>query len=87
MNIANIANRSRKVVDDHRRSMPRTPTATEMVIVRCIGAGMTDKAIAAQLGLSYRTVRTHLERLYEREGIHSRAEAAVRFASAQTLCQ
>jgi DNA-binding CsgD family transcriptional regulator len=50
-------------------------TPSEELIVRLIADGLADKMIAVRLGMSYRTVRTHLERLYERAGLHSRAEA------------
>jgi DNA-binding NarL/FixJ family response regulator len=44
-------------------------------ILTLIADGFTDKEIALQLGLRQRTVRTHLERLYARHGIHNRAGA------------
>lgn len=37
--------------------------------------GLTDKEIAAQLGLSVHTVRTHLRRLYLENNLHNKAEA------------
>jgi DNA-binding CsgD family transcriptional regulator len=53
-----------------RRLAPR-----EQQIIDLISRGQTDKAIAAELSLSVRTVRTHLERLYRKQYLHSRAEA------------
>jgi DNA-binding CsgD family transcriptional regulator len=44
-------------------------------IVVCIALGKTDKEIAIQLGISERTVRTHLERLFRSIGVHNRAGA------------
>lgn len=44
-------------------------------VLRLIADGLTDKEIAARLGMRTRTVRTHLERLYARHGIHNRAGA------------
>jgi DNA-binding NarL/FixJ family response regulator len=44
-------------------------------ILTLIADGFTDKEIALQLGLRQRTVRTHLERLYARHGLHNRAGA------------
>jgi len=44
-------------------------------ILTLIANGLTDKEIALQLGLRQRTVRTHLERLYARHGLHNRAGA------------
>ncbi|HEY1421361.1 MAG TPA: helix-turn-helix transcriptional regulator [Candidatus Dormibacteraeota bacterium] len=42
-------------------------------VLRLIADGYTDKEIAARLGLRTRTVRTHLERLFARHGLHNRA--------------
>jgi DNA-binding NarL/FixJ family response regulator len=44
-------------------------------ILTLIADGFTDKEIALRLGLRQRTVRTHLERLYARHGLHNRAGA------------
>ena len=44
-------------------------------VLSLIADGFTDKEIAARLGLRQRTVRTHLERLYARNGLHNRAGA------------
>jgi DNA-binding NarL/FixJ family response regulator len=47
----------------------------ESEIVELIALGFENKQIAAQLGISQRTVRTHLERLYHDLQVHSRAAA------------
>ena len=44
-------------------------------VLSLIAAGFTDKEIAVRLGVRQRTVRTHLERLYARHGLHNRAGA------------
>jgi DNA-binding CsgD family transcriptional regulator len=44
-------------------------------VLRLIAEGLTDKEIASSLGVSRRTVRTYLERLFARHGIHSRTSA------------
>jgi DNA-binding CsgD family transcriptional regulator len=46
-------------------------------ILGLIAAGMTDKQVALRLGISRKTVGTHLARLYVRGGYHSRTEAVV----------
>jgi DNA-binding NarL/FixJ family response regulator len=46
-----------------------------MTHVGLIALGLENKQIAARLGISQRTVRTHLERLFEDLQIHSRAAA------------
>jgi DNA-binding CsgD family transcriptional regulator len=48
-------------------------TTKQVAIIDLIAAGRTDKEIAYRVGMSYRTVRTHLERLYELNGVHCRA--------------
>ena len=48
-------------------------TRTQVAIIELIADGWIDKEIAHTLGMSYRTVRTHLERLYELNGVHCRA--------------
>jgi DNA-binding NarL/FixJ family response regulator len=50
-------------------------SARESEIVELIALGFENKQIAARLGISQRTVRTHLERLFEDLQIHSRAAA------------
>ena len=50
-------------------------TPREVEILRLVAQGLTTKAIADQLGVSSRTVETHLERLFKREAVRSRSEA------------
>lgn len=59
---------------DSPRIMQRLSPRQEQIVVR-IALGDTDKEIALQLGISERTVRTHLERLYRSLGVHNRAGA------------
>jgi len=49
-------------------------------IIRLVATGRSDKQIAAQLGLSESTVKTHLGRIYRYHGFRNRAEAAVAWA-------
>ncbi len=46
-------------------------------ILDLIAAGFADKEIAGRLGLSYGTVRTHLDRFFTASGVRDRAAAAV----------
>ena len=55
-------------------------SARQVEILRRVGRGMSDREIATELGCSYRTVRTHLERLFAANGFRSRAAAAVALA-------
>lgn len=55
-------------------------SAREWEVAVAVAQGLTNAQIAADLGISRRTVATHLERIYERLGIHSRAALAHRIA-------
>lgn len=50
-------------------------TSREREILVLLGEGLSNKAIAARLYLSVRTVEGHLARLYPRLGVRSRTEA------------
>ena len=50
-------------------------TEREGEILAMIANGLCDKEIAGRLDLRVRTVRTHVERLFLRNGLHSRAAA------------
>jgi DNA-binding NarL/FixJ family response regulator len=52
-------------------------TAREIAIVRLVGKGLGNKAIAQELGVSVTTVRTHLSRVYEKLTPGSRVELAL----------
>ncbi|GGO82385.1 hypothetical protein GCM10012280_08860 [Wenjunlia tyrosinilytica] len=45
----------------------------QVQIFSLIVEGCGDKEIAQRLGMSARTVDSHLQRLYDRHGLHSRA--------------
>lgn len=60
----------------HRDDLSRARTLTtqrqrQVAELACLG--LTDKEIAAELNISYRTVRTHVEALYARFGVNTRA--------------
>jgi len=57
-------------------------SAREAEIVELIALGLEDKQIAVQLGISRRTVRTHLERLFSDLEVHSRAAAVALWMTA-----
>jgi DNA-binding CsgD family transcriptional regulator len=52
-------------------------TPRQREILSLVADGASDKQIAARLGISYRTVRTHLERLSARYGTHGRTALAI----------
>jgi DNA-binding CsgD family transcriptional regulator len=49
-------------------------TSRQEAVVALIAAGLSDKQIALRLGLSRHTVRTHLDRVFEKNGFHNRAQ-------------
>jgi DNA-binding CsgD family transcriptional regulator len=49
-----------------------TLTDRQREIVRWAARGMSNKQIARQLGISPETVKTHLHRVFAREGVHGR---------------
>jgi len=50
-------------------------TSRETEVLELLAEGLSNKAIAARLGISTNTVKTHLELLFEKIGVSSRAEA------------
>jgi DNA-binding NarL/FixJ family response regulator len=54
-----------------------TMTARELEVLRVVGAGKANKEIAAQLGISERTARTHVSNILTKLGLHSRTQAAL----------
>jgi DNA-binding NarL/FixJ family response regulator len=46
----------------------------EMDVVRNVAAGLTNRQIAAQLGLSQHTIKNYLFRIYDKLGVSSRVE-------------
>jgi DNA-binding NarL/FixJ family response regulator len=53
-------------------------TAREKEVLRLIGAGMSSRAIAGKLGISYTTVRAHLRSVDAKLGVHSKVEAVLK---------
>jgi DNA-binding NarL/FixJ family response regulator len=54
------------------------PTARELDVLRAVARGLGNKQIAAELGLSPRTVQTHLTNLFAKLGVSTRTEAVLR---------
>jgi len=51
-------------------------TPTELEVVRAVGAGLTNRQIAAQMWVSPRTIQTHIASVFRKLGATSRAEIA-----------
>jgi DNA-binding NarL/FixJ family response regulator len=54
-------------------------TTREEQILACVFEGMQDKEIAAQLGIGTATVHTHMHRLFEKLGVHSRRDIVAKY--------
>jgi DNA-binding NarL/FixJ family response regulator len=55
-------------------------SAREIEVLQALSKGHTYKQIAADLGISLGTVRTYIQRIYEKLHVHSHAEAVMKFA-------
>jgi DNA-binding CsgD family transcriptional regulator len=63
------------------RHLVLTPRQSE--ILSLVAVGFSDKQIAERLGVSPRTVRTHLERLFHEYGFSSRSAAVAAWLRAK----
>lgn len=75
--VANGGTAFSAAVLDAARSAPRPPSAREIEVIAGIQRGSTSDEIGARLGISARTVESHVRRLFDRYGVVSRAELAV----------
>jgi len=62
---------------DAARFAPRPPSRREIEVIQHIQRGATSDEIGGRLGISSRTVESHVRRLFDRYGVVSRAELAV----------
>jgi DNA-binding NarL/FixJ family response regulator len=62
---------------DAARSAPRVPSEREIAVIGGLQRGATSAEIAARLGISARTVESHLRRMFDRYGVVSRTELAI----------
>ena len=53
-------------------------TPRELEVLGAIGAGLSNKAIARELGISLHTVKFHIESLFRKLGARTRAEAVAK---------
>lgn len=71
--IATLLNRRRET-ETQRESL----TAREKEVLRHMAEGHSSRDIAARLGISYATVRTHIRSLDAKLGVHSKVQAIVK---------
>lgn len=58
-------------------------TQRQRDVLKRVQAGDVDKEIATALGLSVTTVRTHLRRIYQHNGVRNRTEAVAALISSE----
>jgi DNA-binding NarL/FixJ family response regulator len=71
--IATLLNKRRSIEAQLERLTPR-----EKEVLMLIAEGLPSRAIAAELGISYTTVRTHIRSLGTKLAVHSKLEAIVK---------
>ncbi|HEY8439308.1 MAG TPA: response regulator transcription factor [Candidatus Limnocylindrales bacterium] len=59
------------------REAPRRPSARELAAIRLLARGASNDEIAVGLGISIKTVESHLRRLFGRYAVLSRTELAM----------
>ena len=60
-----------------RREWPAGLTAREVTVLQLVAQGMTTKEIAAQLVISPKTARNHVEHIYTKADVSNRAQASL----------
>ena len=76
---------ARKVVQSFQaqaalRSETDALSTREMEVLQSLSKGHTYKQIAGDLGISLGTVRTYIQRIYEKLHVHSHAEAVMKYS-------
>jgi DNA-binding NarL/FixJ family response regulator len=67
---------STAAIDDARQA-PRPPSERELQVIRLLAAGYSNDEIGARLGLSEKSVESHLRRLFGRYGVATRTELSL----------
>ena len=74
------------IADENRRVLCRAASLLlsprELLVAKALGKGKSRPQIARDLGLSAHTVVTMSRRIYQKLGVHSRAELSVRLLAA-----
>ena len=71
--------RTRRKKASSARSRNAQLTRRQEEVLRLVATGLTNKEVAAQLGLSVGTIESHLHSIYGKIGVRTRG-AAIRFA-------
>lgn len=81
MNDQGMATVDKKNVDNLRSDIAHILSPREYEIFNAIVKGKSDKEIASNLGISYWTVRTHVQQIFAKTGAINRRELMARFFS------
>ena len=57
-------------------------TSREREMAALVCTGIADKDIARRLGIEFSTVRTHLQRMFDKFGVHNRTQLQRRLYNA-----
>jgi len=68
---------ARRLTESLRSPQAPELTSREIDVVRLLGEGQSNKAIAATLGITERTARTHVSNILAKLGLSSRTQAAL----------
>ncbi len=68
---------ARVLIEGRRKRVELRLTNREEEVLQMVGAGLTNKAIARQLGITERTVKAHLTKIFQRLGVTDRTQAAL----------
>jgi len=73
-----LAPKAATAVLSERAEQPRVELSQrEQEVLRCVGMGFPNKQIALELGISEKTVKTHLTSIFQRIGVTDRTQAAL----------
>ena len=73
-----VINRFARPEESHRAPTgPETITERELEVLKLAARGLSNRDIALQLGISVRTVQTHLSNVFNKMGVGSRTEAVM----------
>ena len=60
-----------------------TLSAREREVAEAVAEGLTNKQVAARLGITERTVKAHLATVFEKTGVRDRLQLALRLSRRQ----
>jgi DNA-binding NarL/FixJ family response regulator len=73
-----LAPKAARAVLGHRADRAQTRLSErERQVLECVAKGLPNKLIARKLGISEKTVKTHLTRVYQELGVADRTQAAL----------